>query len=78
MLHLCSSWEISAIEPVVMYDVYVVVNFLSRVILVFLLFLGIVKYANKVETKEKITNYKIYVLAFLHGTTVAFMICRKK
>ena len=27
ILHLCSSWEISAIEPVVMYDVYVVVNF---------------------------------------------------
>lgn len=42
MLHLCSSWEISAIEPVVMYDVYVVVNFVSQVILVFLLFLDIV------------------------------------
>ena len=32
---------------------YVVVIFLSRVIFVFLLFLGIVMYANEVETKEK-------------------------
>ena len=31
----------------------VVVNFLSRVIFVFLLFLGMVMYANEVETKEK-------------------------
>ena len=42
MLHLCSSWEISAIEPVVMYDVYVVFNFISQVIFVFLLFLFMV------------------------------------
>ena len=34
-------------------DVYVVVNFLSQVIFVFLLFLGMVMYANEVETKEK-------------------------
>ena len=33
---------------------YVVVNFLSQVIFVFLLFLGMVMYANEVETKEKI------------------------
>ena len=33
--------------------VYVVVNFLFRVIFVFLLFLGMVIYANEVETKEK-------------------------
>ena len=32
---------------------YVVVNFLSQVIFVFLLFLGMVMYANEVETKEK-------------------------
>ena len=32
---------------------FVVVNFLSRVIFVFLLFLGMVMYANEVETKEK-------------------------
>ena len=31
----------------------VVVNFLSQVIFVFLLFLGMVMYANEVETKEK-------------------------
>ena len=32
---------------------YVVVNFLSQVIFVFLLFLRMVMYANEVETKEK-------------------------
>lgn len=42
MHHLGSSWEISTIEPLVMYDVYVVVNCKSQVTLVFLLFLGIV------------------------------------
>ena len=31
---------------------YVVVNFLSQVIFVFLLFLGMVMYANEIETKE--------------------------
>ena len=35
------------------YSVYVVVNFLSQVIFIFLLFLGMVIYANEVETKEK-------------------------
>ena len=34
-------------------SVYVVVNFLSPVIFVFLSFLGMVMYANEVETKEK-------------------------
>ena len=33
--------------------VYVVVNFLFQVIFIFLLFLGMVIYANEVETKEK-------------------------
>ena len=33
-------------------QIYVVVNFLSQVIFVFLLFLGMVIYANEVETKE--------------------------
>ena len=33
--------------------IYVVVNFLSQVIFLFLLFLGMVMYANGVETKEK-------------------------
>ena len=33
--------------------VYVVVNFSSQVIFVFLFFLGMVMYVNKVETKEK-------------------------
>ena len=34
-------------------NIYVVVNFLSQVIFIFLLFLGMVIYANEVETKEK-------------------------
>ena len=34
-------------------SVNVVVNFLFQVIFIFLLFLGMVIYANKVETKEK-------------------------
>ena len=34
-------------------NVYVVVNFLPQVIFVFPLFLGMVMYANKIETKEK-------------------------
>ena len=33
--------------------VYIVVNFLSQVISILLLFLGMVMYANEVETKEK-------------------------
>ena len=33
--------------------VYVVVNFLSQAIFVFLLFLGMVTYVNEVETKQK-------------------------
>ena len=36
-----------------MSQIYVVVNFLSQVIFIFLLFLGMVIYANEVETKEK-------------------------
>ena len=35
-------------------SIYVVINFLSQVIFVLLLFLGKVMYANEVETKEKI------------------------
>ena len=34
-------------------NVYVVVNFLSQVIFIFLLFLGMLMYANGVSTKEK-------------------------
>ena len=39
--------------PIPKTRVYVVVNFLSQVIFIFLLFLGMVIYANEVETKEK-------------------------
>ena len=35
------------------FRVHVLVNFLSQVIFAFLLFLGLVIYANEVETKEK-------------------------
>ena len=34
-------------------NIYVVVNFLSQVIFVLLLFLGMVMYANEFETEEK-------------------------
>ena len=34
-------------------NIHVVVNFLSQVIVVFLLFLGMATYVNEVETKEK-------------------------
>ena len=37
----------------IVFIIYVVVNFLSQVIFVFLLFLGMIMYANEVETKEK-------------------------
>ena len=40
--------------PLYSCSVYVVLNFfLSQIIFVFLLFLGMVMYANEVETKEK-------------------------
>ena len=35
------------------HNIHVVANFLSQVIFVFLLFLGMVMYANEVEIKEK-------------------------
>ena len=41
------------LKKTVTFIVYVVVNFLSQVIFVFLLFLGMVMCANEVETKEK-------------------------
>ena len=43
--HLVSSFVMN------IHSVYVVVNFLSQVIFVFLLFLGMVMYANEVGTK---------------------------
>ena len=46
-------WIINSPCEQELYNVSVVVNFLSQVIFVFLLFLGMVMYANKVETKEK-------------------------
>ena len=38
---------------VIHVNVDVVVNFLSQVVFVFLSFLGMIMYANEVETKEK-------------------------
>ena len=43
----------SYINFTLMYLYSIVVNFLSQVIFVFLLFLGMIMYANEVETKEK-------------------------
>ena len=40
-------------QPESEHNGYVVVNFLSQVIFVFPLFLGMIMYANEVETKEK-------------------------
>ena len=51
--------------------IYVEVIFLSQVIFVFLLFLGMVMYASKVKTKEKYKlpeikiNYNIYHILLL-------------
>ena len=44
-------------------DVYVVVNFLSQLIFIFLLFWGMVMYADEFQTKEKqkLTNIKNYL-----------------
>ena len=47
---------------------YVAVNFLSRVFFVCLLFLGMVMYANKVETKEK------YKLPEIKKLTTAYIL----
>ena len=43
-----------------LYNVYVVVNFLSQLIFIFVLFWGMVMYANEFETKErqKLTKIK--------------------
>ena len=43
----------SSVYLLLVVYIYVVVNFLSQVIFVFLLFLGMIMYANEVETKEK-------------------------
>ena len=42
-----------SLRPIALFNIYVVVNFLFQVIFVFLLFLGMVIYADEVETKEK-------------------------
>ena len=52
LLALAKSIYYSGLTLVTGSNVYVVVNFLSQVIFIFLLFLGMVMYANDVETKE--------------------------
>ena len=47
----------------------VVVNFLSLVIFVFLLFLGMLMYANEVDTKEKEKLLKIKINYSLYNTS---------
>ena len=60
-------------NPTIFDIVHVVVNFLSQVIFLFLLFLGMLMYANGVETKEKWNlpeikiNYNIHIDFFLQG-----------
>ena len=51
-----------------MFRIYVVVNFLSQVIFLFLLFLGMVMYADEVETnygKIKITRDKKFTTTYI-------------
>ena len=61
LLHFTKNWcltplnifEKKCIVNLLSPNIYVVVHFLSRVIFVFLLFLGITRPVNEVETKEK-------------------------
>ena len=59
-------------SPLYPWSVYVVVNFLSQIIFVFLLFLGVVMYANEVETKEKekLPEVKILIATYIHLTII--------
>ena len=61
----------------VLINAYVAVNFLSQVIFLFLLFLGMVMHTNKVETKEsyKITRDKKIAATFI---LLLKSICRVK
>ena len=43
----------SAVEILGMVHIYVELNFSCQLIFVFLLFLGMVMYANEIETREK-------------------------
>ena len=61
LLHFTKNWSLiplnifekKCIVNLLSPNIYVVVHFLSRVIFVFLLFLGITRPVNEVETKEK-------------------------
>ena len=61
LLHFTKNWcliplnifEKKCIVNLLSPNIYVVVHFLSQVIFVFLLFLGITRPVNEVETKEK-------------------------
>ena len=55
------------------YKMFMLVNFFSRVIFVFLLFLGIVMCANEVETKEVkklTTTYMLIIVEVIKTHTV--------
>ena len=74
-------WKSNCLLPKqFVFQIYVVVNFSSQVIFVFLLFLGMVMYANEVDTKEKWKlpeikiYYNIYIssLIFLKASTILF------
>ena len=54
MMSSCSQiFPTSASASEYKHNIYVVVNFLSQVIFIFPLFLGMVIYANEFETKEE-------------------------
>ena len=56
LIFLLSNWQACFQKLMIWFQmilrVYVAVNFLSQVIFIFLLFLGMVMNANEVETKE--------------------------
>ena len=62
------------------HNIYVVVNFLSQVIFVFLLFLGMVMYANEVETKDKQNHLgqKLTTTFIFHQVQASFDLRRLK
>ena len=66
--HFCGGFRHS-----VCICLYVVVNFLSQVIFIFPLFLGMVIYANEFETKEKKTTCNMYMYNIICIYTYIYM-----
>ena len=67
-IFVCSCWLPAERKKKIV--AILVVNFLSHVIFVFLLFLGMTMYANDVETKEKLSAIKIKYDTIKHGKNI--------